>query len=108
MRKSNKKEEKLEQELRDKALMKFFFDLLWSELPKDKFCFSCGKKIWGENKPLYWDHLLEKQKYPEYKYEKENMYFCCGDCHESKSSGYPTEKHKAAIEAAKQKFLKNE
>ena len=79
--------------------------MLWSKLPKEKKCSSCGRRIYGENKPLYWDHLLERNKYPHLQYEEENMYFCCGECHTSKTNGWPKPNHKAAIEHAKQKFL---
>lgn len=82
-----------------------FFQQLWKNLPKNKYCQSCGVKIYGENKPLYWDHLLERNKYPNLQYEKDNMFFCCGDCHASKTNGWPKPKHKEAIEKAKQQFL---
>lgn len=80
------------------------FQELWRALPEKK-CWSCGAKIYGPNKPLYWDHLLEKSKYPELRYEKENLYFCCGDCHQKKNMGWPTDKHKQAIKKAESIFL---
>jgi len=39
------------------------------------------------------------------KYEKKNMFFCCGDCHTKKGNGFPVEKHREAIEKAKKELL---
>lgn len=82
------------------------FQEMWKELPDRKKCWSCDKPVYGQNKPLYWDHLLEKSKYPELRYEKKNLFFCCGDCHQKKNMGWPTQKHKEAIENAKLIFNK--
>jgi hypothetical protein len=71
----------------------------------NKKCQSCGRTIEGAPKPLYFDHLLEKNKYPEFRYNKDNVFFCCGDCHAKKSIGNPTEKHKMAIKVAEMKLL---
>lgn len=76
----------------------------WDEM-KDRRCQACGKKIWGENKTLYWDHLLDKAKYPEFDLEKNNHFFCCWDCHTEKGNGFPKPKHLEAIEKAKEQFL---
>lgn len=73
----------------------------------NKLCQSCQQKVWGQNKLLYWDHLLEKRKYPQFKYDRRNIFFCCADCHTKKTNGYPTPKHKEAIIQAK-KILLNE
>lgn len=87
------------------ARMKLFYDLLWSKLPKDKRCTSCNIPIYGDNKPLYWDHLIEQQKRPDLIYEEGNMYFCCGECHQLKTNGYPNENHKQAMMMAKEKYI---
>jgi hypothetical protein len=50
------------------------------------------------------DHLLEKSKHPELKYEKENIILVTFEEHEKKTNGFPDEKHKELIEVAKQKF----
>lgn len=107
IKRKEKTQEQKEKDREEGARMWFFFSLLWSKLPKDKFCSSCGTPIWGENKSYYWDHLLEwkKDEYAHLKYEEENMYFCCGDCHTKKTNGFPTPKHKEAIEEAKKKLL---
>jgi len=73
---------------------------------KPHVCESCGASIRGECKTLYHDHLLEKsvEKYKHLMYEIENLYLVCGDCHTKKGAGYPTERHKQAIENAHKKF----
>lgn len=83
------------------------YNELWEALPKKKHCSSCGKQIYGENKSIYWDHLLDKSKFPELMYEAWNLYFVCGDCHSQKSMGHPTRKHQAAIDQAKENYVKN-
>lgn len=80
------------------------FQEMWKSLTSKK-CWSCDKKIYGPNKPLYWDHLLEKSKYPELRYERKNLFFCCPDCHAKKEAGFPTAKHKQAIDMAANEFL---
>lgn len=81
------------------------FDELWEKLPKPRKCWSCDKKITGQNLSVYWDHLLEREFYPEFTLEERNLYFCCLKCHDSKTKGFPTEEHKQAIERAKKELL---
>jgi 5-methylcytosine-specific restriction endonuclease McrA len=104
IKRKKKSIEKVEEEIREAGRMKIFHDLLWSKLPRKKVCSSCGVEIHGQNKSYYWDHLIEKSVHPELKYAEWNMYFCCGECHGSKTNGFPTDKHKQAIEEAKKKY----
>lgn len=48
------------------------------------------------------DHLLEKSTYPDIMYERWNIFICCFQCHGNKSNGFPGDKHKEAIERAKE------
>lgn len=91
-------EEKLEREK-----MWAFYEYLWNKI-KVKKCWACGVPIYGEISSIYFDHLLEKQTYEELKYEEENIFFCCADCHNRKGNGYPHPVHAEAIEKAKQRF----
>lgn len=77
-------------------------------MPEEKKCQSCSRRIYGPPKPLYFDHLLEKNKYPELRYEKLNIFVVCGDCHHKKNMGYPTAKHKEAIDKAFNHFINQE
>lgn len=81
-----------------------FFEAHWKSKPHK--CECCGKYLGSENKTIFHDHLLEKSKYPEYKYEMSNMYLVCLQCHDEKSRGFPKPNHKKAIEHA-EKTLKN-
>lgn len=97
------KEAKLKKQGDTKELHEFF-QQLWDRMPKKKNCQSCGAPIWGEIKTYYFDHLLEKNKYPELALLEWNIFFCCQPCHTKKTAGYPTEKHAKAIEKAQQDY----
>lgn len=97
--------QQIENEKTERDKLREFFNYLWNKLPKIKRCWNCGKLIFGENLSVYHDHLIEKETHPHLKYEEENMFFCCFDCHTNKGNGFPGEKHKIAIEKAKQKFI---
>ena len=48
-----------------------FFLSIWKERPHKSEV--SGKKIYGEPLTIYFHHILEKNKYPEYKYDKDNI-----------------------------------
>jgi len=79
-----------------------FYDI-WAK--RRHYCESCG--LWLGNEPLsiFFDHLLEKSKYEQFALMEENIFLCCYNCHSKKTNGFPTEKHKKAIEQVKIKFL---
>lgn len=105
-RRSKAKEAKLEEERKERAEMKAFFEYLWNNIKGKKVCSVCGSPIYGENLSIYHDHLLEKHLYPEYKFEEWNMALVCLDCHIAKGNGWPKEKHLEMMEEAR-KFAKN-
>lgn len=76
---------------------------IWEKLIR-KNCWSCGKYLGQEPLSIYFDHLLEKSKYPELDLRKDNIFICCEECHTLKTNGKPTEIHKKAIEEAKEKL----
>lgn len=94
------------QDLEERYKMIEFFDKLWDKQKKPRRCQSCGKKIIGENLSIYHDHLLEKEFWPQFIYEERNMFFCCAECHDLKTRGFITPKHKEALEKAKKELLK--
>lgn len=77
---------------------------IWSK--RRHYCESCG--LWLGNEPLsiFFDHLLEKSKYPEFALVENNIYLCCGECHTKKTNGFPTENHKKTIKNIKDLLLK--
>lgn len=53
-----------------KKMIEFFLSI-WKERPHKSEV--SGKKIYGEPLSVYFHHILEKNKYPEAKYDKENI-----------------------------------
>lgn len=83
----------------------FWFQELWDKMDAVKRCSSCGMRVYGEIRTIYFDHLLPKEKYPELEFEEKNIYFCCANCHTKKENGFPTKEHKEAIDRAKLELL---
>lgn len=79
-----------------------FYDI-WAK--KRHYCESCGLWLGDEAKSIFFDHLLEKSKYPEFALMEENIYICCLNCHSAKTNGFPTFKHQQAIDRIKLKLL---
>lgn len=80
-----------------------FFLGIWNKL-KEKKCWSCGAWLGREPSTAYFDHILDKDKYPELKYDEDNIFICCLECHDAKGRGFPKPKHKEVIEQAKIRF----
>ena len=80
-----------------------FFALIWKKRPIHK-CATCGK--WLGNEPLSYmfDHILEKSKYPQLKYEEDNLQYLCLLCHDNKGRGFYPEELKIKIEFLKKKY----
>ena len=69
-----------------------FFTLMWKKRPK--YCQQCGNFLPKFFTTICMDHLLSKSNYPEYKFAKSNIFFCCGDCHTAKTNGFIGNLHK--------------
>ena len=67
-----------------------FFSLIWKK--RSHYCENCGR--WLGNEPLsyFFDHILEKNKYPSLTFVEENIMLLCMECHEKKSRGFYSEK----------------
>lgn len=96
---------KTTEKAKSSLLMKEFFLEVWNERPIHK-CQMCGE--WLGNEPLSYmfDHLLEKSKYPDLKYEKYDIGYLCLLCHDAKTRGFPSEDYLKLIENAKKIFKK--
>lgn len=79
-----------------------FFEDIWAH--RAHICENCGRYLGNIIKSFFFDHLLEKSKYPDYAHAKENIFLVCADCHACKTNGFPKPKHKAAIENVKQLY----
>ena len=73
---------------------------LWDRMKLPRRCQSCAKEVRGDFSPLYWDHLKEKSSFPELAMLEWNILFVCGECHSLRNNGFPTGRHKIAIEEA--------
>jgi len=84
--------------------MQEFFLGIWKK--KQHNCENCKK--WLGNEPLSYmfDHLLEKSKFPELKYEEENIMLVCLECHDNKTRGFLTDLVREKIEEIRKKFIK--
>jgi 5-methylcytosine-specific restriction endonuclease McrA len=72
----------------DYSKMKEFFLQCWKE--KSHYCEECNKFLGNEPKTYMFDHLLEKSKYPELAFEKNNIMITCLECHDKKTRGFLT------------------
>lgn len=79
-----------------------FYTKIWSK--RLHICQVCSTHLGNIIKNYFFDHLLEKQTYPELRYEEENIALVCYECHGCKNSR-PRLKHTELIEAAKKRFL---
>lgn len=84
--------------------MRDFFMDVWKS--KSHNCENCGKRLGNEPLSYMFDHLLEKSKYPDLKYEKENICLMCLECHDLKTRGFITDLIREKIDYVKNKFLK--
>lgn len=89
--------------MKDKKMRDMFMEI-WGERPHRSEI--SGKWLGKEPLSYLFDHLLEKEIYPEIKYEKWNIALVTIDEHTLKTNGYPIAKHKELIEQAKIKYQK--
>lgn len=82
-----------------------FYLEIWDE--RQHFCDSCDCYLGMEPLTLFFDHLLEKSVYKELRHVKWNIGLFCWQCHDKKTNGHPTKKHKELINKALKKY-KNE
>ncbi len=85
--------------------MNEFFLQVWKNR-KQHDCENCGK--WLGNEPLSYmfDHLLEKSKYPELKYEEDNIMLVCLECHDNKTRGFLTDLVRGKIQEIRNRYNK--
>lgn len=80
---------------------------IWNErkINGRNYCEVSGEILPKEALSIYFDHLLEKNKYPQFRYDKRNIIIVSGDVHTLKTNGNPLKKHKELIEKAKKELL---
>ena len=88
----------------EKLKMWNFFLEIWKK--RIHKCENCGR--WLGNEPLSYmfDHLLEKSKYPDLKYEEEDIMLTCLECHDNKTNGKLSDIVKNKIQIVRDRFGK--
>lgn len=82
---------------------RIFYERIWANRPH--FCQVCRTWLGNIMKKAFMDHLLEKSKYPQFRYVMKNIALVCWDCHGCKTVGHPKPKHILLINAAKELLL---
>ena len=98
-----KSEEQKIRERQDRDRMSAVCFEIWKE--RDHVSQISGKWLGDEPYSIFFEHLLEKAAYPQFKFEKENIILITPEEHDQRTKGHPSELHKELIEQAKQKFL---
>lgn len=93
----------------DKDLSKkqkeLFFEI-WNERMINglNYCEVTGELIHSPH-TYNFDHLLEKSKYPELRFNKDNIIIISADAHSKKTNGFPLPAHLKRINWAKENLL---
>lgn len=82
---------------------KAFYLSIWNS--REHRCESCGAHLGREPLSIMFDHLLEKKPYPQLRHVHKNIFLVCSNCHHKKTNGFPTPKHKEAIQKATETLL---
>lgn len=79
-KRSKKKQQSLESELLTQQKDWAFFLEIWNE--REHICYETGQPLYGDPPPtLYFHHVLEKEKYPQYRYKKWNIVLVTWETH---------------------------
>ena len=69
-------------------------------------CENCDAQLGSEPLSYMFDHVLEKSKYPDLRYEEENICMLCLDCHSDKTNSKLSDFMKEKIKKVKEIFGK--
>lgn len=97
---SDRAKEKLEAKKELLELDRQFYMGIW--LGRSHVCNFCKCRLGKEPKTYYFDHILEKEVYPEYRHNPKNIQLLCLNCHNNKTSGYTPEWFKDFVNKTKQ------
>lgn len=89
-------EEKKELLVRDRQ----FYLSIWNNRPH--VCNFCKVYLGNEPRTYHFDHILEKETYPEYRHNPNNIQLLCLSCHNNKTAGYTPEWFKDFVNQTKQ------
>jgi hypothetical protein len=99
-----KSPERLQEELLERNKQWNLFLEIWNERPHKSEI--SGEVLGNQPNSCFFDHLLEKSKYPDIKYEKWNIVLVTIDEHSAKTNGFPKKEHQQLINKAKAKYEK--
>lgn len=85
-------------------LQRDMFLSIWKKRPHR--CENCDAHLGNEPLSYMFDHVLEKSKYPDLRYEEENICMLCLDCHNNKTNCKLSDFMKEKIKKVKQIFGK--
>jgi len=77
---------------------------IWKKRPHR--CENCDAHLGSEPLSYMFDHVLEKSKYPDLRYEEENICMLCLDCHSDKTNCKLSDFMKEKIKKVKEIFGK--
>lgn len=99
------KSSKEDKERQDKIheLDRDFYLGIWEQ--REHKCYNCKAPLFGEPLTIYFDHILEKSKYPQFRHTEENICLLCWNCHQNKTNGVAGRKLVGLVEETKRKLL---
>ncbi len=63
--------------------MQRWFGEIWKSTPAhQRKCFETGERLYGEALSIYFHHVLEKETWPEYRFERWNIVFVTWQVHD--------------------------
>ena len=84
-------------------MREMFLDI-WKKRPHR--CENCDTHLGSEPLSYMFDHILEKSKYPDLRYEEKNICMLCLDCHSDKTNCKLSNFMKEKIKKVKEIFGK--
>ena len=88
--------------LEEMPSMRDFFISIWKK--REHRCENCNTYLGTEPLSYMFDHVLEKSKYPDLKYEEENICILCLNCHSNKTNCKLSDFMKKKIKKVKERF----
>lgn len=104
IKRKKKSQEKINEERVLKEKDWNFYLHIWRK--RRHYCENCNKWLGSEPLTIFFDHSLEKSKFPDLRYEEENIMLLCLSCHGNKTNGKLTKKIEEKIEIVREKFGK--
>jgi hypothetical protein len=86
------------------VMQREFFLSIWKK--RLHRCENCDAYLGSEPLSYMFDHVLEKSKYPDLRYEEENICMLCLDCHSDKTNCKLSDFMKEKIKKVKEIFGK--